>query len=75
MNAAEASVPGAQIFEHMYAAAADATAVMTSVGRSIPPPPRDDLDEATTQAAAQSPVGVCVPQQILNQRDAVPGPL
>jgi hypothetical protein len=36
VNAAEASVPGAQIFEHVYAAAADATAVIRRVVRSMP---------------------------------------
>jgi hypothetical protein len=34
VNAADASVPGAQIFEHVYAAAADAAAVRNSVAAS-----------------------------------------
>jgi hypothetical protein len=43
VNAADGSVPGAQIFEQVYAAAADATAVITSVVRSMPLP--DDVEE------------------------------
>src|SRR4051812_41016910 len=42
VNAAEASVPGAQIFEQVYAAAADAAAVMSRVERSMPPLREDD---------------------------------
>ena len=38
MNAADASVPGAQSFEHVYAAPAEAHAVMNSVRTSRPPP-------------------------------------
>ena len=38
VNAAAASVPGAQTFEHANAAAAEATAVMNSVWMSTLPP-------------------------------------
>ncbi len=50
VNAAAASVPGAQMTEVTYAATAEATAVTTSVGRSILP--LRDVGEALTGNAA-----------------------
>ena len=57
VNAAAASVPGAQSCEHAYAAAADDAAVMNSVLRSMPPP-----DEAGWPLRGALYVMACVGQ-------------
>jgi hypothetical protein len=59
VNAAAASVPAAQIWEVTYAAAAEATAVASSVGRSTPLL-GDVSDRLTTDAAARLGGGVSV---------------